>query len=277
MAKVKESFDRKVKGKSDPDAKIQLEFADNGAIAVVTLNDPKLGNPMSPEMGDAFSCAVSEVRSDANVRAVVIRGAGKDFSIGGHRDMLIRLGSGAMTEQQLHDFMLGFYNHWLPMLDLEVPVISALHGDCIGVAPVFACAPDIAIADETLNLQVTFAGLALYPGMGLPWLIARKIGASRAALLTMSNLAISGREAERLGLVERCVTPGGVFDEALHIAREIAASGPSTVRLLKKNLRLQRSELQAELEANAIQQAKDFQTDDYRARIAYYLPNYYDQ
>jgi enoyl-CoA hydratase/carnithine racemase len=151
MTKAQESSDKKVTSKSDPGAKVQLEFVDDGAIAIVTLNDPKLGNPMSPVMGDAFSRAVSEIQSDANVKAVVVRGVGKDFSVGGHRDMLIRLGSGAMTELELHDFMLGLYNRWLPMLDLEVPVISALQGDCIGVAPVFACAPDIALADETLN------------------------------------------------------------------------------------------------------------------------------
>jgi 2-(1,2-epoxy-1,2-dihydrophenyl)acetyl-CoA isomerase len=277
MTKAQESLDKKDPSKSDPDAKVQLEFVDDGAIAIVTLNDPNLGNPMSPEMGDAFSRAISEIRSEAHVKAVVVRGAGKDFSVGGHRNMLIRLGSGAMTEKELHDFMLGFYNRWLPMLDLEVPMISALHGDCIGVAPVFACAPDIALADETLNLQVTFAGLALYPGMGLPWLIARKVGASRAALLTMSNLAVSGREAERLGLVERCVPAGQVFDEALRVARDIGKSGSGTVRLLKKNLGLKRNEIQAEFERNALQQAKDFQTEDYRARIAHYLPNHYDQ
>jgi 2-(1,2-epoxy-1,2-dihydrophenyl)acetyl-CoA isomerase len=277
MTKAQESLEKKITSKSDPAAKVRLEFVDDEAIAVVTLNDPKFGNPMSPEMGDAFSRAVGEIRSDANVKAVIVRGAGKDFSVGGHRDMLIRLGSGSMTEQELHDFMLGFYNRWLPMLDLEVPVISALQGDCIGVAPVFACAPDIAFADETLNLQVTFAGLALYPGMGLPWLIARKIGASRAALLTMSNLPVSGREAERLGLVERCVLAGQVFDEALRVARDIVKSGPATVRLLKNNLGQKRNELRAELERNALQQAKDFQTADYRARIAHYLPNHYDR
>lgn len=277
MTKAQESLEKRITSKSDLVAKVQLEFVDDGSIAVVTLNDPKLGNPMSPEMGDAFSRAVGEIRSDANVKAVIVRGVGKDFSVGGHRDMLIRLGSSAMNEQELHDFMLGFYNRWLPMLDLEVPVISALQGDCIGVAPVFACAPEIALADETLNLQVTFAGLALYPGMGLPWLIARKIGASRAALLTMSNLTVSGREAERLGLVERCVPAGQVFDEAVRVARDIAKSGSATVRLLKKNLGLKRNELQAELEHNALQQAKDFQTEDYRARIAHYLPNHYDR
>jgi hypothetical protein len=95
-------------------------------------------------------------------------------------------------------------------------------------------------------------------------------------LLTMSNLAVSGREAERLGLVERCAPPGQAFDEALQVARDIAASGPKTVRLLKKNPGLQGGELQAELERNALQQAEDFLTAEYRARIAHYLPNHYE-
>jgi enoyl-CoA hydratase/carnithine racemase len=77
-------------------------------------------------------------------------------------------------------------------------------------------------------------------------------------------------------LVERCVAPGKVFDEALKVARDIAASEPSTVRRLKANLRFQRAELQPELERNALQQAKDFQTDEYRKRVAHYLPNHYE-
>jgi hypothetical protein len=61
------------------------------------------------------------------------------------------------------------------------------------------------------------------------------------------------REAERLGLVELCVPAGQAFDDALRVARDIAASGPETVRLLKRNLGLHRGELQAELERNAAQ------------------------
>jgi 2-(1,2-epoxy-1,2-dihydrophenyl)acetyl-CoA isomerase len=142
------------------------------------------------------------------------------------------------------------------------------------VGPVFACAPDIALADETLNLQITFAGLNFYPG--IPYLLVRKVGANRAAFLIMPNRAVSGREAERLGLVERCVASGTAFDEALKLAREIAASSSTTVRLLKSRLGPRRADLQSELEANAAQQAKDLQTEEYRQRVAHYLPNHYD-
>ena len=196
-----------------------LEVLDEGTIAVLTLDDFKGTNVMSQEMGDAFSRHIALLQKDATVRAVIIRGAGKNFSIGGHRDMLIGLGKPGRSEKELHDFMLAFYNRWLPVLDLPMPVIAVLQGDCIGVAPVFACAADIALADETLKLQITFAGLGLYPGMALPTLLTRKVGHSRASLLTMANEIVTGRQAERIGLVERCVPAGGAHEEALKAAR----------------------------------------------------------
>ena len=103
----------------------------------------------------------------------------------------------------------------------------------------------------------------------------RKVGRSRTTLLAIAGETVNGREAERLGLVERCVPAGKAFDEALRIARNIAASGPDTVRLLKKNIGLKKEDLFAELEQNGIQQGKDFQTEEYRKRIANYLPNNY--
>lgn len=254
---------------------VHLQRLDDDTIAVLTLDDPKRANAMSPEMGDAFSQAVRQIHDDPKLRCVIICGRGKDFSIGGHRDMLIKLGSGELKERELHDFMLAFYNRWLPMLDLPVPVISALQGDCIGVAPIFACVADIALADETLNLQVTFASLGFYPGMALPPALLRKVGFQQASLLMMAGGAISGREAERIGLVARCVPAGKVFDEALRVAREITAAAPAVVRRLRSFLRVKREDLLPELEANAAQQAKDFQTEEYRKRVAGYLPNHY--
>ena len=144
------------------------------------------------------------------------------------------------------------------------------------MAPVFACTADIAFADETLKLQVTFGGLGLYPGMALPTLLTRKVGPYRASLMTMANEILTGKEAERIGLVERCVPAGGAYQEALKTARAIAGSAGSVVRLLKKNLGIKMTDLTSDLEMNAQQQARDFQTDEYRKRAANYLPDYYN-
>jgi enoyl-CoA hydratase/carnithine racemase len=254
---------------------VHLESLDDGAIAVLTLDDSKGTNVMSPEMGDVYSRHIAFILKDPAVKAVILRGAGKNFSIGGHRDMLIDLGRPGRSAKELHDFMLAFYNRWLQILSIHVPVIAVLQGDCLGVAPIFACASDMAFADETLNLQVTFAGLGLYPGMALPTLLARKVGPNRASLLTMTNEIISGREAERIGLVERCVSAGAAYEQAVSTARSIAASAPSVVKLLKRNLGIKKTDIATELELSAEQQARDFQTDEYRTRVANYLPNYY--
>src|SRR5260370_41899244 len=147
---------------------VHLESLDEGVIAVLTLDDSNGTNVMSPEMGVVFSRHIAFIQRNPAVKAVIIRGTGKNFSIGGHRDMLIGLGRTGRSEKELRDFMLAFYNRWLPVLDLPVPVIAVLQGEFIRVAPVFACAADIAFADETLQLVVTVARLGLYPGMALP-------------------------------------------------------------------------------------------------------------
>ena len=122
---------------------------------------------------------------------------------------------------------------------------------------------------------MTFGGLGVYPGMALPTLLTRKVGPYRASLMIMANEIISGREAERIGLVERCVPAGFAYEEALKTARAIGASAASVVRLLKKNLGIKKTDLTSELEMNAQQQARDFQTDGYRKRAANYLPDHY--
>jgi enoyl-CoA hydratase/carnithine racemase len=111
--------------------------------------------------------------------------------------------------------------------------------------------------------------------MALPTLLAPKVGPYRASLLTMANEIITGSEAERMGLVERCVPVGAAYEEALKTARAIGPSAPSVVRLLKRNLGIKKTDLTSELEMSAEQQARDFQTDEYRNRVANYLPDHY--
>jgi enoyl-CoA hydratase/carnithine racemase len=266
------------KGSSAPSGAelVHLEFIDDGAIAIVTLDDPKRGNAMSPDMGDAFAAAVKRLKEHGELRATIIRGAGKTFSIGGSRDMLTHLANPSQSAEARRSFMLGFYDRWLNLLDIPVPVIAAIEGDCIGVAPIFACASDICIADETANFHITFAGLGLYPGMAMSYLVPRIVGAQRAAVLLVAGAPFSGREAAECGFVARSVSKGAVHEEALKLARQIAANVPGTVRALTETLRIKRSELQPVLESDAARQALSYATDAYRQRIAKYLPNWYD-
>lgn len=254
---------------------VHLEFVDDGAIAIITLDDQKLGNPMSPEMGDAFRAVVERLKGLEELQAAIVRGAGRNFSVGGHRKMLSRLADPSMTEQARHDFMLGFYDRWLTLLDMPVPLIAAIEGDCIGVAPIFACASDICVADETANFQITFAGLGLYPGMAMSYVVPKLVGSQQAALLMVAGAPFSGKDAAAVGLIAKSVAKGAVHQEALKIARQIAANAAEVVRPLTQTLRIKRSELQPVLESDATRQAQSYATQAFRDRIAKYLPNWY--
>jgi len=240
MTKAQESQNRMPTNDAVAADNVQLSFTDSRAIAIITLNDPKLGNPMSPEMGDAFAALVGQLKRLDELRAVIVRGAGQNFSVGGHRDMLTKLADPKMSAKARHDFMLGFYDRWLSLLDVPVPVIAAIEGDCIGVAPIFACASDICVADETANFQITFAGLGLYPGMAMSYLVPKLVGAQQAVLLM------------------------------------VAANIDGVTRPLTQALRVRRSELQPMLESDATRQAESYSTREFREQIAGYLPGWYD-
>ena len=253
-----------------------LYWRDDETIAVICLDDPSTANAMSPEMGDAFRDIVRGLAGHRGLRVVLLRGAGGDFSIGGQRDMLIKLGSESMDEKARHDFMMGYYAKWLTILDLPVPVIAAIEGECLGVAPVFAFISDIALADETTNFEITFAKAALYPGMGLDKLVPDAIGRSRAGLTLIAGAPFSGAEAERMGVVARSVPAGTVHEAALALARRIVTNSEEVVRDLVTSLRVKRTDLQTQLESNAAAQARSYASSEFRKRIADYLPDHYD-
>lgn len=278
MASSSKDFSKQeVSTESGSEPRVLLEFIDEGSIAVITLNDPKFGNPMSPEMGDAFREIVDRLKEIKELRAAIVRGAGKNFSVGGHRNMLTRLADPSMTSEARHKFMLGFYDRWLALLDIPVPVIAAIEGDCIGVAPIFACASDISLADESANFQITFAGLGLYPGMAMSYVVPKIVGAQRAALLMVAGASFSGSDAAAYGLVAKSVPKDLVHEEALKIARQIAANAAEVVRPLTRVLRIKRSELQPVLESDATRQAESYATEEFRMRVAKYLPSWYDK
>ncbi len=260
---------------TNPLAYVGLERLDDGAIAVLTLDDPVRTNAMSVEMGDALRACVDALKTDATLRCVIVRAAGRDFSIGGTRQMLSGLADSDSTAGERHDFMLGFYDRWLSVLELPVPVIVVIQGACIGVAPVWACLGDICVAETTARFQITFAHLGLYPGMALSYLVPRAVGPQAGALALLEGGSFSGRDALAMGLAARTARDGNGFAEALQIARGICANVPAVIRDLVQTLRLRRETLDPVLEDDARHQARSYATSEFKARIANYLPEFY--
>lgn len=226
-------------------------------IVQLTLNDAPSRNAMSEEMGLQFFAAVQELKTDMSVRAVILTGAGKAFSGGGHLNMLEA--KTKISSEENAELMMQFYTHFLSIYDLHVPVIAAINGHAVGAGLCLALACDVRIAVEEAKLGLNFVHLALHPGMGATWFLPRLVGPAHAAALLYQGKIVAAVEGEKLGLVSRVVSADALMPTALEIAQNIAAVGPQSVRELKESLRQSgHATLREQLQREALCQAADY-------------------
>ena len=239
-------------------ALVLIEVVDH--VATVTLNDPRRRNAMTPELGDALAAAVAALRADADVRAVVLTGAGDAFSGGGDLKMLERLRAARFMEARA--FMLEFYARYLSITDLAVPTIAAVRGAAIGAGLCVALACDLCVVDADAKLALNFAQLGLHPGMGATYLLPRRVGAQRAAELLLTGRRFHGVEAAQLGVALEAVPADVVLARAQALAGQIARNAPLAVRALKASLGLDPAALRAALGNEAFRQAESYGSED---------------
>lgn len=238
--------------------RVHLERHPHGAV-LVTLDDERRKNVMTPELGDALFETLASIHADARagaVRAVVVTGAGGAFSSGGDLAMLDRLRGLPFTES--HAFMLHFYRRFLSVLDVPVPTIAAVRGPAIGAGLAFALACDVVVFAEDAKLASNFVALGLHPGMGTTHLLPARCGAERARELIFTGRRFDGAEAVRIGLGLEALADGEVVPRALALATAIGKNGPLAVRATKQSLAIDRAALDRALEREAFAQAESY-------------------
>lgn len=217
-----------------------------GRVARITLNRPQHMNAMTATMGDDFAQTVAEVSTmGEDVGAVVVTGAGRAFSAGGDLDFL--RARAADTPSRNAPIMRRFYERFLSVRSLPVPVIAAINGPAVGAGLCFALACDVRLAAVDAKLGLTFVGLGLHPGMGASHFLPSIAGPQVAAQMMLTGELIDGREAARRGVVAQAVVGegGGGEDEgdspvlaaAMAMADRMAAAGPVSVRTCVRTLR----------------------------------------
>lgn len=230
--------------------------ADAHGIATLTLDDQDNLNAMSEEMAQEFSTAVAILKNDATVRAVILTGAGKAFSAGGHLAMLESKRTKSGEANRLA--MQAFYDSFLCILDLKVPLIAALNGAAIGAGLCLACACDVRVASVDAKLGFTFLKLGLHPGMGATFLVPRIVGRSVATELLLTSRVIDANEALRIGLVSRVCPKDAVIQEAHNVAHEMLACGPEASTQLLETMRSDISNLTNALTREALCQSINY-------------------
>ncbi|MHB8513289.1 MAG: enoyl-CoA hydratase/isomerase family protein [Actinomycetota bacterium] len=239
---------------------VLVERSESGVVTL-TLNRPNVRNAMTQELTEAFSSEIELLRHDGDVRAVIVTGAGPAFCAGGDLSF-IRPGPGASVID-IRGKMRTFYGRFLSIRSVEVPTIAAIHGAVVGAGLCLAMACDLRVAARGSKISAGFTRIGLHPGMAGTYLLARLVGASRAADLMFTSRVIDGEEALTLGLVNRVVSEDRLLAEATELAESIAANAPIANSLVKRALQLaENADLETMLEYEALAQPITMATQD---------------
>lgn len=239
----------------------------DGDVVTLTLNRPDVRNAMTVELTDAFTDAVESVRHDVSVRSVVVTGAGKAFCAGGDLSW-IKPGPGANVPD-MRAKMRSFYPRFLAVRSLDVPVIAAVNGAAVGAGLCMALACDVRIAADDATLSAPFTRLGMHPGMAATYLLTRLIGTAKAAELMFTARGVDGREAERIGLVNRAVPREEVLTAAMEMAQMIAANAPIPMGMTKRAIYLaEQADMATMLEYEGLAQPITMATADLAEGLA---------
>ena len=249
-----------------------VKYEEKGdGIVVVTLNDPKTRNALTDPLIDGIVEACRRINADTTVRCMILTGAGEGFSSGGNvKEMRDKKGLfGGQPVDMRRAYQHGIHKIPKALYDLEVPSICAVNGAAIGAGCDTTLMCDIRIAGRRAQFAESFLRVGLVSGDGGAWFLPRVVGLSRAYEMTLTGDVIDAEKAEKWGLVSKVVDDDKLMDEAMALAKKIAAFPPHSIRLNKRLLReSQGVSLPVALEMASAMQALVQSTDDQHEAVA---------
>ncbi len=205
-----------------------------GTVRVITLNRPASLNSFTSAMHALLLPALDAAANDAEVRAVVITGAGRGFCAG--QDLSDGMGSdgsapdvGAVIERLYRPLATR-------VRSMPIPVLAAVNGVAAGAGVNFALCCDIVIAARSASFIQAFSKIGLVPDCGGTWLLPRLIGRAKAMGYAMTGEKMPAEEAERLGMIWQCVDDAALMDTALALASKLAAMSPKALAETRRTL-----------------------------------------
>lgn len=248
-----------------------LLISQDGGVLTITMNRPDVLNAFNETMLNELYEAVEAAASDEEVRCVVITGAGRAFGAG--QDLRGFAQVHASGEQLKVSEHLNKYHRVIRTIrNMPKPVIAAVRGVAAGASCNLALACDLRIAADNARFLEAFARIGLIPDAGGGFFLPRLVGFGKALELAMLAEEISGPEAERIGLANKCV-PLEEFEQATQALAQRLAKGPTRAYGLIKELMNSsiQSDLETTLRLEGALQDIAIETADHREGVAAFL------
>lgn len=242
-----------------------FEVRDN--IGFITLNRPDKLNSFNREMALLLQKILDECKSK-EIRCVYMTGAGKGFSAG--QDLA------EVTTPGAPGFNIILSEHYNPIVtrikQLEKPVLAAVNGVAAGAGANIALCCDIVIAAKSASFIQAFSKIGLVPDSGGTYTLPRLVGRQKASAWMMLGEKVSAEEAERAGMLYKVFPDEHFNDEALKIAKTLAAMPTQGLSYTKKLLNLSfNNTFDEQLQEEDIFQQRAAQTNDYKEGVQAFL------
>jgi enoyl-CoA hydratase/carnithine racemase len=206
---------------------------DEHGVGTLTLNRPHRLNAITREMVDLWRQVLLDASDNAEVRVIVVTGAGRAICAGGDADELIAFKDrGGLA---FKDFLWRHVQRIALVLDsVEKPVIASLNGTARGAGLDMALMCDLRIAAESAIYSESYIHMGTIAGDGGTYFLPRLIGTARALELFWTGRDVSAAEALQLGFVNRVVADDQLATATLTLARQIAAQPQEAIRCFKR-------------------------------------------
>ena len=193
-------------------------------VATLTLNNPEERNTLTAEMVTEIIAAMDELEADEGVGALVVTGTPPAFCAGASLGNLATADGSSLGN---------VYEGFLRIARSPLPTLAAVNGAAVGAGMNLALGCDVRLAARRARFDTRFLQLGLHPGGGHTWMFRRIAGPQVTMAAVVFGEVLDGAEAERVGLVYRCVDDEELLDRAQEMAAK-AASAPRELALVAK-------------------------------------------
>jgi len=204
----------------------------DGAVAVLSINRPRVLNALNTQTISELREAVLELKGDAAVRAVILTGAGERSFVAGADITELANVPGA----QLKEYAERGQDVFDLIEHMGKPVLAAINGYALGGGCELAMACTLRVAADTAKLGQPEIDLGTIPGFGGTQRLTRLVGKGAALELLLTGRQIAADEALRIGLVNRVVPAADLMSESREMAQALAAKAPVAVRYILESV-----------------------------------------
>lgn len=203
----------------------------DGGVLTLTLNRPEKRNALNAALVDGLAAGIAQAELDAEVRVLVIRGAGKDFCAGADLDELLASVENSLEENERNALLLG--ELFLALRGLPKPTVAVVQGRALAGGAGLATACDLVLASEAARFGYPEIERGFVPAMVMT-MLKRAVGEKRAFDLVATGRVLSAHEAEQCGLVSRVLPEEGFDGAAAAIIASLAGRSVTALALTKQ-------------------------------------------